>query len=83
MSSTIKVGTYTQFIIETTADILIPRLCGYVDVGLNRATGLTKGSIYGNFEIKKKLPWPRLIITLKTAQIILQKMTSATTYRDN
>lgn len=73
-----------QFIIETTADIFNTK--GYVGTSmsdLTEATGLTKGSIYGNFENKEEVALAAFDYNLeKLRKIILQKMTSATTYRD-
>lgn len=73
-----------QFIIETTADIFNTK--GYVGTSmsdLTEATGLTKGSIYGNFENKEEVALAAFDYNLeKLRKIILQRMTSATTYRD-
>jgi len=73
-----------QFIIETTADIF--NIKGYVGTSmsdLTEATGLTKGSIYGNFENKEEVALAAFDYNLeKLRKIILQKMTGATTYRD-
>ncbi len=73
-----------QFIIETTANIFNTK--GYVGTSmsdLTEATGLTKGSIYGNFENKEEVALAAFDYNLeKLRKIILQRMTSATTYRD-
>ncbi|OCX53857.1 transcriptional regulator [Mucilaginibacter sp. PPCGB 2223] len=73
-----------QFIIETTADIFNTK--GYVGTSmsdLTTATGLTKGSIYGNFENKEEVAIAAFDYNLeKLRKIILQRMTSASTYHD-
>ncbi|WP_448699510.1 TetR/AcrR family transcriptional regulator [Mucilaginibacter sp. AW1-3] len=73
-----------QFIIETTANIFNTK--GYVGTSmsdLTEATGLTKGSIYGNFENKEEVALAAFDYNLeKLRKIILQRMTSAITYRD-
>lgn len=73
-----------QFIIEATAGIFNTK--GYEGTSmsdLTEATGLTKGSIYGNFENKEEVALAAFDYNLEMLRkIILQKMTNASTYRD-
>lgn len=73
-----------QFIIETTADIFNTK--GYEGTSMadmTNATGLTKGSIYGNFENKEEVALAVFDYSLeKLRKVILQRMTLARTYHD-
>src|ERR1700749_3634198 len=73
-----------QFIIETTAGIFNTK--GYAGTSmsdLTTATGLTKGSIYGNFENKEEVALAVFDYNLeKIHQIIVQRMARAQTYHD-
>jgi len=73
-----------QFIIETTASIFNTK--GYEGTSmsdLTTATGLTKGSIYGNFENKEEVALAVFDYNLeKIHQIIVQRMARAQTYHD-
>jgi TetR/AcrR family transcriptional repressor of nem operon len=73
-----------QFIIETTAGIFNTK--GYEGTSMSditTATGLTKGSIYGNFENKEEVALAVFDYNLETLRkIILQRMNSATSYHD-
>jgi len=73
-----------QFIIETTAPIFNKK--GYDGTSISditAATGLTKGSIYGNFENKEEVAIAAFDYNLeKLRKIILQRMTNARTYQD-
>lgn len=73
-----------QFIIETTAGIFNTK--GYEGTSMSditAATGLTKGSIYGNFENKEEVALAVFDYNLETLRkIILQRMNGATSYHD-
>ncbi|WP_338876151.1 TetR/AcrR family transcriptional regulator [Spirosoma sp. SC4-14] len=73
-----------QFIIETTAGIFNTK--GYAGTSLNdltEATGLTKGSIYGNFENKEEVALAAFDYNLsRIKQGIQQRMDLAATYRE-
>lgn len=71
-----------QFIIETTAGIF--NIKGYAGTSmsdLTQATGLTKGSIYGNFENKEEVALAVFDHNhAKVQQVIQQQMSKAKTY---
>ena len=73
-----------NFIIETTASIFNTK--GYAATSMSditEATGLTKGSIYGNFENKEEVCQAAFDYNLgKVNKIIQQRMQSANTYFD-
>jgi len=73
-----------NFIIETTAGIFNTK--GYAATSMSditEATGLTKGSIYGNFENKEEVCLAAFDYNLsKVNKIIQQRMQSANTYFD-
>jgi AcrR family transcriptional regulator len=73
-----------NFIIETTAGIFNTK--GYAATSMSditEATGLTKGSIYGNFENKEAVCLAAFDYNLsKVNKIIQQRMQSANTYFD-
>ena len=73
-----------NYIIETTADIFNTR--GYAGTSLSdltEATGLSKGSIYGNFESKEEVALAVFDYNLnKVNSIIRQRMAQAKTYLD-
>src|ERR1700761_5725589 len=73
-----------QFIIETTAGIFNTK--GYAGTSmsdLTEATGLTKGSIYGNFENKEEVALAVFDHNLgKISTDIYQRISLATTYYD-
>jgi len=73
-----------QFIIETTAGIFNTK--GYAGTSIadiTEATGLTKGSIYGNFENKEEVALAVFDHNhLKTRSAIKQQIDKATTYYD-
>lgn len=73
-----------QFIIETTAGIFNTK--GYAGTSLNDltdATGLTKGSIYGNFENKEEVALAAFDYNLsRIKQVIQRRMDQATSYRE-
>lgn len=72
-----------RFIIETTAGIFNTK--GYEGTSmsdLTEVTGLTKGSIYGNFENKEEVALAAFDHNLETLRrIILQRVTNAVSYR--
>jgi TetR/AcrR family transcriptional repressor of nem operon len=79
-----KADRTRQFIIETTAGIF--NMKGYAGTSMSditEATGLTKGSIYGNFGNKEDVA---LAVfdhnAAKVSQIIQQRIQKATTYHD-
>jgi TetR/AcrR family transcriptional repressor of nem operon len=79
-----KADRTRQFIIETTAGIF--NMKGYAGTSMSditEATGLTKGSIYGNFGNKEDVA---LAVfdhnAAKVSQIIQQHIQKATTYHD-
>ncbi len=73
-----------RFIIETTAAIFNAK--GYEGTSmsdLTEATGLTKGSIYGNFENKEEVALAAFDHNLeKIRKVIVQRMAHAKTYHD-
>lgn len=73
-----------QFIIETTAGIFNTK--GYAGTSMSDitdATGLTKGSIYGNFENKEEVALAVFDYNYgKISQDIYQRISQATTYYD-
>lgn len=73
-----------QFIIETTAAIFNKK--GYAGTSmsdLTEATGLTKGSIYGNFENKDAVALAAFDYNVAhMQQVIHEKIAQATTYKD-
>ena len=73
-----------QFIIETTAPIFNTK--GYEGTSmsdLTSATGLTKGSIYGNFENKEEVALAVFDYNLeKIRKIIVQRMAHAKSYHE-
>ena len=73
-----------QFIIETTASLFNTK--GYEGTSLSdltTATGLTKGSIYGNFENKEEVALAAFDHNLsKVWGIIQQRIRLAVTYHD-
>ena len=79
-----KAARTREFIIEKTAPIFNTK--GYAGTSLNDmtdATGLTKGSIYGNFTNKDEVALAAFEHNLqKVDQIIRQEMTKHTTIKD-
>ena len=79
-----KAARTREFIIEKTAPIF--NMKGYAGTSLNDmtdATGLTKGSIYGNFTNKDEVALAAFEHNLqKVDQIIRQEMTKHTTIKD-
>jgi TetR/AcrR family transcriptional repressor of nem operon len=79
-----KADRTRQFIIETTANIFNKK--GYAGTSLSDltgATGLTKGSIYGNFENKEDVALAVFDYNLsRIFAEVKKRMTTASTYRD-
>jgi TetR/AcrR family transcriptional repressor of nem operon len=74
-----------QFIVEKTAPIFNTK--GYAGTSLNdmiNATGLTKGSIYGNFVNKDDVALAAFDYNLKKVDtIIRQEIAACESYREN
>jgi TetR/AcrR family transcriptional repressor of nem operon len=81
---TSKADRTRQFIIETTANIFNKKgFSGTSLSDLTGATGLTKGSIYGNFENKEDVALAAFDYNLSRILVEVRKrMTAATTFRD-
>jgi TetR/AcrR family transcriptional repressor of nem operon len=81
---TSKADRTRQFIIETTATIFNKK--GYSGTSLSDltgATGLTKGSIYGNFENKEDVALAAFDYNLSRILLeVRQRMAAVTTFRD-
>jgi TetR/AcrR family transcriptional repressor of nem operon len=81
---TSKADRTRQFIIETTANIFNKK--GYSGTSLSDltgATGLTKGSIYGNFENKEDVALAAFDYNLSRILVEVRKrMAAATSFRD-
>jgi TetR/AcrR family transcriptional repressor of nem operon len=79
-----KADRTRQFIIETTAGIF--NMKGYAGTSMSditEATGLTKGSIYGNFGNKEDVALAVFDHNYaKVSQVIQQRIQQATTYHD-
>jgi TetR/AcrR family transcriptional repressor of nem operon len=79
-----KADRTRQFIIETTAGIF--NMKGYAGTSMSditEATGLTKGSIYGNFGNKEDVALAVFDHNFaKVSQVIQQRIQQATTYHD-
>lgn len=79
-----KAGRTRQFIIETTADIFNTK--GYAGTSMSditEATGLTKGSIYGNFDNKEEVALAVFDHNYsKISNDIYQRVNAAKTYHD-
>lgn len=79
-----KAGRTRQFIIETTSSIF--NMKGYAGTSMSditEATGLTKGSIYGNFENKEEVALAVFDYSHGKIQLaIQQRIDKATTYYD-
>jgi len=79
-----KAARTRQFIIETTAGIFNTKgFAGTSMSDLTEATGLTKGSIYGNFENKEEVAGAVFDYNHgKVSRMIRQRMDQAVTYYD-
>jgi len=79
-----KADRTRQFIIETTAGIFNTK--GYAGTSMSditQATGLTKGSIYGNFSNKEEVALAVFDYNYgKVSGVIRQRIEAAKTYRD-
>jgi TetR/AcrR family transcriptional repressor of nem operon len=82
--STSKADRTRQFIIETTANIFNKKgFSGTSLSDLTGATGLTKGSIYGNFENKEDVAIAAFDFNLSKILVDVQtRMAAATTFQD-
>jgi TetR/AcrR family transcriptional repressor of nem operon len=84
MNTLSKAERTRQFIIETTAGIFNTK--GYAGTSMSditEATGLTKGSIYGNFENKEEVALAVFDYNYgKISQDIYQRISQAKTYYD-